>query len=319
MRAVRARPPRFTHRPRRAARSLAARSWSASDAARAERTTASWRSAAPALGQALDGRPREAKGYLSEFSPIAVAFARHCYAPGSFHLGATALEARPDLLIFDCDGVLVDSEPISCAVLAEALSREGVPADVTSVKRHFLGRSLRVVRPHALEQGIALPEDFEARLNATLLARFREELQPIPGVAELLEAWGPQVCVASSSHLERVRLCLHLTGLDRFFGDRVYTAEMVRHGKPAPDLFLHAAAQLGAAPARCLVLEDSPSGVRAAQAAQMEVWGFTGGAHHAGSQAASDLLTDAGATRVLDDMRGVADALDMAGTTPSRG
>ncbi|KQQ80167.1 hydrolase [Xanthomonas sp. Leaf131] len=225
------------------------------------------------------------------------------------------MHALPDLVIFDCDGVLVDSEPLSCAVLAQALQRHEVDFGVEDVKRHFLGRSLATVRAHVGTLGIALPEDFETRLNADLLARFRTELQPVAGVAALLEAVDRPLCVASSSHLERVRLCLQVTGLARHFGAHVYTAESVARGKPAPDLFLFAAERLQTLPGACLVIEDSPSGVQAACAAGMEVWGFTGGSHHGATEAAAALLTAAGAPRVFDNMPDVSATLGATGTT----
>lgn len=228
------------------------------------------------------------------------------------------MERAPALVIFDCDGVLVDSEPLSCAVLAQALQQQGLDADADYVKRHFLGRSLGTVRVHALEHGVALADDFETRLNAELLARFADELKPVPGVAALLETLGKQVCVASSSHLARVRLSLRVTGLAHYFGEHVYTAEMVERGKPAPDLFLFAAQRMQVLPADCLVLEDSPSGVQAALAAGMSVWGFTGGGHHGASRDAIQLLHEAGATRVLDDMASVGRAIGMAPASAHR-
>lgn len=217
----------------------------------------------------------------------------------------------PALVIFDCDGVLVDSEPLSCAVLAQALQQQGLQADADYVKQHFLGRSLAAVREHARSHGVALTEDFESRLNTDLLGRFGTELRPIQGAAALLEALQAQVCVASSSHLARVRLSLQVTGLARYFGEHVYTAEMVARGKPAPDLFLFAARRMQVAPADCLVLEDSPSGVQAARAAGMAVWGFTGGGHHGASDEAARLLRQTGAQCVLDDMAAVTRALGL--------
>lgn len=222
--------------------------------------------------------------------------------------------APPDLLIFDCDGVLVDSEPLACAVLAQALQYHGVDIDIDGVQQHFLGRSLGSVRAHVQTLGRTLPDTFERDLTAALLARFASELQPMAGVAMLLDALQTPRCVASSSHLERVRLCLQVTGLAGRFGAHIYTAELVARGKPAPDLFLLAAARMHVPPASCLVIEDSPSGVLAACAAGMQVWGFTGGGHHRATAAAAALLAAAGASQVFADMPAVATALGAIGT-----
>ncbi|KAB7762880.1 HAD family hydrolase [Xanthomonas maliensis] len=223
------------------------------------------------------------------------------------------MHAPPGLIIFDCDGVLVDSEPLACSVLAQTLRRHDLDMDAAAVKQRFLGRSLASVRAHAQTLGIALPDTFEPDLNTELLARLRSDLRPVPGVAALLEVLDRPLCVASSSHLERVRLCLQVTGLARYFGQHVYTAERVAHGKPAPDLFLFAADGMQVAPGNCLVIEDSPSGLQAARAAGMQGWGFTGGSHHGATADAAAALTTAGAVRVFDSMAAVSAALDAAG------
>lgn len=224
------------------------------------------------------------------------------------------------LVIFDCDGVLVDSEPLSLSVLSEALSRQGLPADIPYVTRYFLGRQLATVRAHASSHQVDLPPEFEQTLNASLVQRFQQELQPIPHVAEALAQLGIPRCVASSSDLPRVKLSLKVTGLAPFFDEYVYTAEMVARGKPEPDLFLYAAQQMGVAPAACLVIEDSPFGVLAARAAGMQVWGFTGGSHHGGHEDAGRPLLEAGAHRLFDDMRTLGSAIAAAsgdGESPS--
>jgi HAD superfamily hydrolase (TIGR01509 family) len=239
------------------------------------------------------------------------------YRPRS---GAAPVGFRPafSLVIFDCDGVLVDSEPLSLSVLSEALTGLGLPADIPYVTRHFLGRQLATVRSHAeSEHQLALAPGFEHELNARLVERFRRELQPIPHVAGLLGSLarhGVPCCVASSSDLARVRLSLEVTGLAAYFAGNLFTAEMVARGKPEPDLFLYAAERMQVAPADCLVIEDSRYGVMAARAAGMEVWGFTGGAHHGGLEDAGQVLLDAGAHRLFDDMRTLAGAI--AGVLP---
>lgn len=223
------------------------------------------------------------------------------------------------LVIFDCDGVLVDSEPLSLSVLSEALTQQGLPADIPYVTQHFLGRQLATVRAHASAQQLELSPGFEHALNARLVQRFRAELRPIPHVADALAGLDLPRCVASSSDLARVRLSLDVTGLAPFFEDHVYTAEMVARGKPEPDLFLFAAQRMGAAPAGCLVIEDSPYGVLAARAAGMEVWGFIGGSHHHDREAAGRPLLEAGAHRLFDDMRTLGSAMAGAarGANPS--
>lgn len=218
----------------------------------------------------------------------------------------------PSLVIFDCDGVLVDSEPLSLSVLSQALTERGLPADLPYVTRHFLGRQLATVREHAVAHQLDLPPNFEHDLNDLLIERFRSELIAIPHVTDLLAGLGLPRCVASSSDLARVRLSLEITGLAPFFGEHLFTAEMVARGKPEPDLFLFAAERMGAAPSACLVIEDSPHGVLAARAAGMEVWAFTGGSHHRGRAEAVAPLLEAGAHQLFDDMRTLGTALASA-------
>lgn len=204
-----------------------------------------------------------------------------------------------DLIIFDCDGVVVDSEPLSCACLAEALTRHGIETSLDLVFDRFLGRGFAAVEAHVqATTGASLPAAFREALRADVNAAFTRDLRAIEGIADLLAGLEIPYCLASSSDRARIELSLHLTGLDAAFAGRIFNAEMVARGKPAPDLFLHAAAGMGVDPARCLVVEDSVSGVRAGKAAGMTVWGFTGGGHYAGRDGGS-LLTAAGADRVL--------------------
>lgn len=204
------------------------------------------------------------------------------------------------LLIFDCDGVLVDSEMLSCRIDAELLMECGVPYTADEVAREFVGVSLKdqIARIEA-EHGITLPLDFAHRLNATLFERFETELKPIEGVREAVLALPHRRCVASSSVPERIALSLRITGLTDLF-DHVFSATEVQRGKPAPDLFLHAAMQMDAPANDCLVIEDSPAGVQAARAAGMKVIGFTGGGHCAPGHA--DKLAKAGATHIIGHM-----------------
>lgn len=188
--------------------------------------------------------------------------------------------SRTELVIFDCDGVLIDSEVISANMLILELQGYGVEIDMPFVARHFLGRSYAVVLKEIREQfGVNLPPQFETDYRRRLLEAFARSLTVMPGVTEVLERMAVPFALATSSSPERVRRSLEITGLTSYFGPRVFTASEVARGKPAPDLFLHTAARMGVAPDRCLVLEDSVNGVRAGLAAGMEVWRFIGGSH----------------------------------------
>lgn len=185
-----------------------------------------------------------------------------------------------ELVIFDCDGVLVDSEMLSAGVLMGLMAEEGFPLSEEAFRADFLGRSFAAAALRAKERfGRPLPGDFENRYRERLFARMEAELKPMPGVAEVLGAMRVPFCLATSSSPRRLALSLGATGLAHHFGGRCFTASEVPKGKPAPDLFLHAAARMDVAPERCLVIEDSELGVRAGLAAGMEVWHFTGGCH----------------------------------------
>ena len=189
-----------------------------------------------------------------------------------------------DLVIFDCDGVLIDSERISAQMLIAELATLGVSVDMPYVARHFLGRSYPVVMAQIrTDFAVVLHEGFEEAYRNRLLAAFEAELEPMPGVADLLRTLPLPWCVATSSSPRRAEASLRVTGLWPLAAGRVFTASEVARGKPAPDLFLHAAARMGATPARCLVIEDSLTGIRAARAAGMPVWRFVGGSHLAGT------------------------------------
>jgi HAD superfamily hydrolase (TIGR01509 family) len=208
---------------------------------------------------------------------------------------------RPHLIIFDCDGVLVDSEVLSCRCLCEALAGCGIEVGLEETLDLFLGRSLDAVLEHYQSLGRSIPRQFPTELAVKVQETFRAALCPIEGIGSVLEGLKIPHCVASSSTLDRVSLSLSLTGLAGHFGDRLYTAQMVDRGKPAPDLFLYAAERMQADPARTLVIEDSVSGMRAAKAAGMTVWGFVGGSHYRSRDGRAS-LRDAGADRVFARM-----------------
>ncbi|MFI5711758.1 HAD family hydrolase [Kribbella sp. NPDC051620] len=183
----------------------------------------------------------------------------------------------PGLVIFDNDGVLVDSERLANGILAELLTEAGLPYTFEETVRDFMGGSMVSMRTKAeAKLGSPLPADLEDRYHERLFAGF-DRLQPIPGVREVLDqldAEGIRYCLASSGTHRRIRTALTTVGFwDRFEG-RIFSSEDVAHGKPAPDLFLHAAATMGVKPADCVVVEDSPLGVAAANAAGMKVFGF---------------------------------------------
>lgn len=188
-----------------------------------------------------------------------------------------------DLVIFDCDGVLIDSEIISARMLVEELAGFGVKIDLPYVAQHFLGRSYPTVMAQIRREfGLDLPEAFEDQYRGRLMAAFEAGLRVMPGVEPVLRALALPWCVATSSSPMRAARSLQIAGLDKLVSDGLFTASMVTRGKPAPDLFLHVAAQHGVEPARCLVIEDSLNGVRAGLAAGMVVWRFTGGSHLVG-------------------------------------
>ncbi|WP_030621106.1 HAD family hydrolase [Streptomyces achromogenes] len=187
---------------------------------------------------------------------------------------------RYDLVIFDNDGVLVDSEPISNRLLAGYLTELGHPTSYEDSIRDYMGSAMHRVHDLVLERtGRRLPKDFGEVFHARVFAAFERDLRPVPGVTDVLEklaADGVPYCVASSGSHERIRVGHRTTGLDRWFTDeRIFSSEDVGRGKPAPDLFLYAAQRMGVAPGRCVVVEDSPLGVQAAVAAGMDVYGFT--------------------------------------------
>lgn len=188
-----------------------------------------------------------------------------------------------ELVIFDCDGVLIDSENISARVLIGHLETVGVIVDLAHFRAHFLGRSFpKVVAEVRSNYGIELPDDFEKGYRANLLKAFETELLPMPGILDVLNGLSIASCIATSSSPPRVQRSLEITGLTTHFKKSVFTASEVANGKPAPDLFLHAAKTMGIKPKNCLVIEDSLPGIKAALAANMRVLHFSGGSHFIG-------------------------------------
>ncbi len=213
-----------------------------------------------------------------------------------------------DLVIFDCDGVLVDSEVISCRAHAATLTRHGYPITEDQVFDRFLGRSMRQATLEVeAELGRSLPHDFHTQVYAEIFREFAASLQATPFIAEALAAITLPVCVASSGPPEKISASLNRVGLYGRFAPHIFSAVQVKHGKPAPDLFLFAAGQMKVSPARCVVIEDSVSGIAAARAAGMIVLGYHGGSHCRPSHA--DTLRAAGAAATFDDMRQLPDLI----------
>ena len=207
-----------------------------------------------------------------------------------------------DLVIFDCDGVLVDSEVISCRAHAQTLTRHGYPITADQVLDRFLGVSDREARQAVeTEIGRKLPDDFEAQVKQATLQFYAGDLRAISHVADAINAIDLPKCVASSGTPEKIRHGLDCAGLYDLLAPHIFSATQVKRGKPAPDLFLFAAEQMQASPERCLVIEDSLPGVAGALAAGMTVLGFHGGSHCRPGYGAA--LRAAGAVMTFDDMR----------------
>lgn len=188
-----------------------------------------------------------------------------------------------ELVIFDCDGVLIDSEIISAGILIDQLRSIGVNVDLDYVQCNFLGRSFPKVAQDIRDRiGVQLPENFESQYRSTLLTVFESDLEKTNGLEDMLNRLRPKACVATSSSPQRAKRSLELVGLDHRFGDHVFTASEVANGKPAPDLFLHTARSMNVPAANCLIVEDSLPGISAAIAAEMSVMRFVGASHLAG-------------------------------------
>ena len=219
---------------------------------------------------------------------------------------------RPEAIIFDFDGVIADSEVLANQVLAEIVTAQGCPTTLDDALERYMGKRLPdLVAAIESDTGKVLDGTFARDLQAMTLARFRVDLREVPGVRAFLEAHAAvSRCIASSSSRERLALSLEVLGLADQFTGGVFSADDVTRGKPHPDLFLMAAARLGADPGRCLVIEDSESGVRAGIAAGMTVIGFCAAAHVRAGHA--DKLSAAGAHHIAIDWEDVSSILRTA-------
>lgn len=210
-----------------------------------------------------------------------------------------------DLVIFDCDGVLVDSEPIANRLFATMLGEIGLPMTYEETVRQFMGRGqATVVTMIERRLGRPLPPGFMADFMTRMYAAFRRDLRPVPGIVSALDQISAPICVASSGELAKIRTALDLTGLLPRFEGRLFSATEVARGKPFPDLFLDAAQRMGARPRCCAVIEDSPLGVQAGIAAGMHVFGYA-------RLSLPETLAAAGAL-VFSDMAALPGLLQMA-------
>ena len=216
---------------------------------------------------------------------------------------------RFDLIIFDCDGVLVDSERLSIRVDALFLDRLGWPMAESEIVERFVGRSDADIRAEIEERiGGRIPAEIDREFDRLYRETFEAELRPVDGIVEALDAiavLGTQICVASSGDHDKIRRSLELTSLTPYFDDRIFSAADVAQGKPAPDLFLHAAERMRAAPTRSAVVEDSAFGIDAAIAAGMQAFAYAGGV------TAADRLTRPRVV-VFEDMRQLPTLLENA-------
>lgn len=203
---------------------------------------------------------------------------------------------RFDLIIFDCDGVLVDSERLSNEVFAAMLNEEGCPVTLEFMYESFVGKSM----PQCLVQikelwNKDLGDDFVRRYRARVKTAFEADLHAVPGIEAVVDSLDCPYCVASSGSHEKMKTTLGITGLISKFANHRFSVSEVKESKPAPDVFLHAAKKMGVAPERCAVIEDSPTGVRAGLAAGMTVFAFA-------ARTPRERLQEAGATVIFDSM-----------------
>ena len=206
-----------------------------------------------------------------------------------------------DALIFDCDGVLIDSEILVCRIAAEELTALGYTISTQDVIRRFAGRPEHEMREEIeSEWGQSVPDIYRTNVNARTVNAYGTELKIMPGMHEALDQITLPVCVASSSYPEKLRLGLKTVGLYERFMPNVISATLVAHGKPEPDIFLFAAGWMKVSPMSCVVIEDSVPGVKAARRAGIHVLGFAGGAH-CSSEHANDLIK-AGASSIFTNM-----------------
>lgn len=218
-----------------------------------------------------------------------------------------------DLIIFDCDGVLVDSEVISCRAHADVLTRHGYPITSEQVFQRFLGRATRQANLEVeAELGRRLPDEYHSQLQDELFRAFEADLQAVAHIHTALDGIEQAVCIASSGSHPRMQVTLGRTKLFERFAPNIFSASQVSNGKPAPDLFLFAADRMKVAPERCIVIEDSVSGIKGGLAAGMPVLGFHGASHCLPGY--GNRLREAGAFATFDDMRQLPELITKIGS-----
>jgi HAD superfamily hydrolase (TIGR01509 family) len=218
-------------------------------------------------------------------------------------------------IIFDFDGVVADSEVLANTTLSEVVTELGVPTTLDDCYRDYMGKRFHEVIA-AIEQalGRSLPVGFADDYQKRTLARFRTDLRPIEGVLEFIAKFqGLPRCIASSSSPDRLAFCLEVLGMEALFRGRAFSASLVARSKPYPDIFLHAAAEIGVQPERCIVIEDSASGVIAGRAAGATVVGLLAAGHIRDGHGA--VLADAGAHYVVHTYREVEEVVRKLGRT----
>lgn len=217
---------------------------------------------------------------------------------------------RPDLLIFDCDGVLVDTETLANQHLVKMLNAAGYGITFGEARKHLCGMPMRAIKEKVEAEGHMLGEDFVERWYQAIPVIFENGVEAIPHIETVISAVQKAelpYCVASSANVEKMHITLGKTGLIGHFQDVLYSASMVQRGKPFPDLYLHAAKAMGCEPGRAVVIEDSVAGTTAGTAAGMRVFSYCGDEHadHEGLAAAGGIL--------FDDMRKLPALLGIAG------
>lgn len=213
-----------------------------------------------------------------------------------------------ELIIFDFDGVVVDSEHLSSTVHAETLQQVGVPLSIADFGNQYTGMDFTSMMSKLVaDYGQDKADLFAAMIEANYVQKMQAELQLMPHILRFLQTTDVSFCIGSNSKMTRLIINQQATGIANIFDGKTYSADMVTNPKPAPDLFLHAAKQMGFAPKECLVIEDGAHGIKAANAAGMRSLGFTGGSHC--KEGHAERLRDAGALRVFDDMSELADII----------
>ncbi len=207
---------------------------------------------------------------------------------------------KPDLIIFDCDGVLVDSEIVGCRVLADYLCTLDLAITPSDCSAKFIGLSALSIREAVEDMGCRTPDDFVDHIRAETLSALSYGVEACPGVEAFLTDDLTSRCVASSGMPEKISQSLRLSGLDAYFGSDVFSASQVRNSKPAPDLFIYASERMAVDPSRAVVVDDSVAGVKAGVAAGMAVVGYCGGSHCAPNHGAR--LVEHGAAATIQDM-----------------